>query len=574
MKQQKVRKLGIRLKLLLSASIVIIMLCVILAMNSYTHIKSGLVAIGVEEARMAAVIATKVIDPDKLAGLTAADEGSSEYNEVLAAMSSIREDCGIKFLYTLYTDKNQVYYGIDTDIVNRSDFGAPFEVSYQDLKGVFDGEEYVEDFIDHTEHGDLISAYMPVMDSSGEKVVAIVGCDYDASGVVGRLNATMYQIVVISSVCLIAALLINNLVIRAIIRSLKTVDNKIYELVHNEGDLTQSLEVHTGDEMELIANNVNGLLGHIREIMLNITTNARQLNDSSRFMADNLSKAEMNISDISSTMEQMSATMEEFNSALEQINESIVLAFRSIEDISRHAQDGSDSSEQIMSNASHIYNNAVKTQQDARIQVSNMEASVIQKIEKSKEVEKIKDLTKNIIDITDETNLLALNASIEAARAGEAGRGFSVVADEISKLAVYSAESASEIQQVTNAVIQAVDELASEAAEMVRFMNEIAMGGYGKLLETSESYQNDVGNMSNMMQEFAAESEQLKYNIDNIKNVVEGVKDAIHQNALGINNIAEMSVDLTGRVSDISLKADSNMEIAVQLNNEVNKFKL
>ncbi|MDE7298701.1 MAG: methyl-accepting chemotaxis protein, partial [Lachnospiraceae bacterium] len=351
-------------------------------------------------------------------------------------------------------------------------------------------------YIDHTEDGDLISAYMPVVDSSGKNVVAIVGSDYDASGVVERLNATLYQVITISLICLAAALLLNNMIVSAIIRSLKTVDNKIYELVYNKGDLTQSLDVHTGDEMELIADNVNGLLGYIREIMLNITKNAGQLNDSSGVMVKNLSKAETSISDISATMEQMSAAMEESSASLEQINESIGHAFGSIEEIFQYAQNGSHSSEQIMENASDIYNKAVKAQQDARIQASNMETAVNQKIERSRGVEKIKELTKNIISITEQTNLLALNASIEAARAGEAGRGFSVVAGEIGKLATNSAESASEIQQVTGEVIQAVDELAAEAEEMVRFMNEIAMGGYGKLLETSESYRNDVRNMS------------------------------------------------------------------------------
>ena len=203
-----------------------------------------------------------------------------------------------------------------------------------------------------------------------------------------------------------------------------------------------------------------------------------------------------------------------------------------------------------------------------------MAAAVQNKIEKSREVERIKELTKNIISITQQTNLLALNASIEAARAGEAGRGFAVVADEIGQLATHSAGAATEIQKVTTEVIQSVDELAAESEEMIDFMNRTAMGGYEQLLETSENYQNDVGSMSEMMQRFASESKELKYSMDSIKEMVEGVKTAVGESAQGIGNVSEMTVALTNSIGDIGHKADSNMGIAGQLNTEVGKFKL
>ncbi len=82
-----------------------------------------------------------------------------------------------------------------------------------------------------------------------------------------------------------------------------------------------------------------------------------------------------------------------------------------------------------------------------------------------------------------------------------------MVADEIGKLAANSAASATEIQKVTDEVIHTVDELAAEAEGMIMFMDKTAIGGYEKLLETSKSYQNDVGDMDGMMQHFAMESE-------------------------------------------------------------------
>lgn len=574
-RREKTRGLSIRSKILFPTSILIIALCVIMGVSSYMRTKDGLVEMGIEEAQMAAIISVKVVNGDELEKITQEGVQSAGYEDMLATMRNIREDCGIKYLYTLYTDGEQVYYGIDTDeSENHSELGKVFEVSYQELQGVFGGEGYIQGYIDSTENGDLISAYMPVMDSSGTRVVGVIGCDYDASGVVNRLNTILWQVIGITVICLLVVLLIINIIVTAIIKSLRMVDSKIYELVNNEGDLTQRLEVHTGDEMELIANNVNELLAYIRNIMLNISKGSHHLNGSSASIAGDLADAEMSITDVSATMEQMSAAMEESSASLDQVNEAIVQIFELIEGIYSQAESGNTSSGQIMKHAGEVYERAVKEQEDAKVQAADMAQMLQQKIEKSKAVEEVRELTKNIINITEETNLLSLNASIEAAKAGEAGRGFVVVADEIGKLALNSAQAATEIQKVTADVIKTVDELAEEAEEMVRFMNETAMGGYGKLLRVSETYQNDVGKMNGMMCAFAEESEQLKEQMDMIKTAIGDLRIAVSESAQGVSNVTEKSVNLTNNVSGIGVEANSNMDIANQLNEEVGKFKV
>lgn len=574
--KRKTRGLSIRVKILFPASILIILLCVTLGVSSYVRMKDGLIAMAVEQAQMAAVVSVKVLDGEKLAKLKPGDESDVQFQEQLATLRGVRDDCGIKYLYTLYLEGDQVYYGIDTDDnpESHNKIGIPFELSYQELQDVFAGEIYVQNYIDSTEFGDVISAFMPVLDSSGKNVSAIVGCDYDASGVIQRLDVILKQVVGIALICLILGLIIMNFITSAIIKSLHTVDKKIYELVHNEGDLTQRLDVHSGDEMELIAENVNELLAYIRGIMLNIAANSKHLNKSTGVIAENLSDAEMSITDVSSTMEQMSAALQESSVSLDQINESIQQIFLLIEQINIQAECGGHSSDEIMGRASKVHSKAILEQQEAKSRVADMAASVQQKIEKSKEVEAIRELTKNIISITEETNLLALNASIEAARAGEAGKGFAVVADEIGKLALNSANAATEIQKVTTAVIQTVDELAEESEEMVAFMDETAMSGYEKLLKTSESYQEDVGSMNKMMLEFAEDSAQLRMGMDHIRDAVESVKDAVSESAQGVTSVTEKAVDLTSSVVDIGAEANSNMEIASLLNQEVDKFKI
>lgn len=489
-------------------------------------------------------------------------------------MRELQEDFGIAYLYTLYTDGDQVYYGVDTDRTEKqAEVGKVYEESYEQLKSIFDGEDFVEDYIDHSEYGDLISVYVPIKDSTGS-VAAILGGDYDASAVVSRLNATVIQVVVIAVVCVFAAFVLMNVIVGRIMKGLNRIDGKIYDLVHSEGDLTQKLEIHTGDELEMIAENVNALLDFMRRIMQNIAGNSSQLNLSAQNVVKYIVDAEGNINDVSSSMEEMSTAMEETSVSLSQVNDSVTEIDSNVQHISSDAEEGKKFTDRIMNKASGIYDQASREQADARQSAQEMAAAVNETIEKSKKVEEIRVLTDNIINITEQTNLLALNASIEAARAGEAGRGFAVVADEIGKLADHSEATAEQIQQVNQDVIEAVNELAAKAEQMIAFMDETAMKGYESLLQTSGSYRDDAEDINTRMQAISSQSDQIRERMDQIRDAVAAVNLAVEESAQGVANVTQMSVELNLGVEDIEKEANTNQNIAGQLDSEVNKFKL
>ena len=568
----RTRRLTIRAKILIPSIIIVVLVCGLMGYNSYTRFEESMVRMGVEEADMAATIVVDSLDANLVSEVTVGSEGTQVYQNLQGDLRKKQKACGIAFLYTLYTDGKKVYYGVDSD-EDAAKVGDEFADSYAELESVFGGKEYIQDYIDHTEDGDLITVYKPIEDNAG-KVVAIIGCDYDASSIAAELQKAVVQTLQIGGICLILAILILTIIVSRITKGLMQVNAKIYDLVHNEGDLTQKLDVRSGDELELIAGNVNELLAYIRKIMIGISSGSMRLMSSSRKMVDHLSSADESITDVSATMQEMSAAMEETTSSLNQITEAIDEIYSSVERIAGNADAGKVSSQEMESRASGANDAAAEGEKKANIETEKMAASLNEKIAKSKSVEQIEILTSNIIEITEQTNLLALNASIEAARAGEAGRGFAVVADEIGKLAGNSADAAAKIRQVSAEVIQAVDELAEGSQQMIEFVRNSTEEGFGGLVATSENYATDANMMRAMMEQFAQTAEELRSTMDGIRESISAVNIAVEESAKGIVGVSESSVQLTGNVNDIQSEASDNNGIAEDLAKEVGKFKL
>lgn len=568
----RTRRLTIRAKILIPSIIIVVLVCGLMGYNSYTRFEKSMVRMGVEEADMAATIVADSLDAKLVYKVTVGSEGTQVYQNLQGDLRKKQKACGIAFLYTLYTDGKKVYYGVDSD-EDAAKVGDEFADSYAELEPVFGGKEYIQDYIDHTEDGDLITVYKPIEDNAG-KVVAILGCDYDASSITAELQKAVVQTLQIGGICLILAILILTIIVSRITKGLMQVNAKIYDLVHNEGDLTQKLDVRSGDELELIAGNVNELLAYIRKIMIGISSGSMRLMSTSRKMVDHLSSADESITDVSATMQEMSAAMEETTSSLNQITEAIDEIYSSVERIAGNADAGKVSSQEMESRASGANDAAAEGEKKANIETEKMAASLNEKIAKSKSVEQIEILTSNIIEITEQTNLLALNASIEAARAGEAGRGFAVVADEIGKLAGNSADAAAKIRQVSAEVIQAVDELAEGSQQMIEFVCNSTEEGFGGLVATSENYATDANAMRAMMEQFAQTAEELRSTMDGIRESISAVNIAVEESAKGIAGVSESSVQLTGNVNDIQSEASDNNGIAEELATEVGKFKL
>ena len=147
-------------------------------------------------------------------------------------------------------------------------------------------------------------------------------------------------------------------------------------------------------------------------------------------------------------------------------------------------------------------------------------------IENSKVVEQISILSESIVQITSQTNLLALNASIEAARAGEAGRGFTVVAEEIRKLAEQSKGVVSKIQSITDQVKDSVNHLAESSNKLLEFMSTDVNSDYISMLEIADKYNQDASFVRSMVSDFDSTSNDLLKSVDNVLHDIDNISQA------------------------------------------------
>lgn len=572
-KKTKVRKLGIAAKILLPATLVLIITCGIIGAQSYMSSRKGMVNLGRKTSETVARAATSSVDCNTLKMIVDGKSGSTLQQTFHQSLIGLQSKYDVTYIYALYKDGDKTVYAGDSAEEDPASPGDEYKDDKKLVAQAFSGKIATTPEITRSADGDLITTYFPVADTGG-KVYAVIACDYDASGITHELRINEIRIVGVTLVMLFISLLVMNLIVRSISRNLKKVNDKVYDLVHNEGDLTQTLDIKTGDETELMADNINELLAYMRGIMRNISGSSTNLKSASGKIATSLNDAQQDATDVSATMQEMAAAMEETSANLHEIGDAVENIYEAIGQVATKSNDGKKFSSDIRGRAEVAGQEAEAQQADARRRVEEMSQNVQSRIEASKAVEQINLLTENIIEITDQTNLLALNASIEAARAGEQGRGFAVVANEIGNLAQNSAQAAAEIQKVSKEVIDAVEQLAAEAQNMLHFMDETAMTGFQRLVDISTEFQSTAENMNDMMQDISGITDELQNDINSIKESTSAVNVAVEESAQGVTNAAGRSAHMVDSMREIGDEANSSNDISLNLSDEVGKFKL
>lgn len=367
------------------------------------------------------------------------------------------------------------------------------------------------------------------------------------------------------------------IIIRSEVTKPMTATNKkLGEIVSSidkgQGNLTERIAVDGKDEIAQLGNGINTFIGTLQNIMQEITSDSDKLEDIVGNVLESVKKANENSCDVSSVMEELSATMQEISATVTTVDDNTGTVDNNTKDIADASDDLLKYTEDMKKRAEELSTMAQNNKDNTNSVMEGILVALNKAIDDSKSVQRVNELTDEILSISGQTNLLALNASIEAARAGEAGRGFAVVADEIRQLADSSRDTANNIQNINTMVVAAVKALVDSSNELVAYINETILPDYDSFVASGRQYDDDAAHINGVVTHFHELTAEQKKLVNSISEAIDGIATAIGESASAVTTAAMNTNDLVEDMSKVSDVMQENKQIADALKSEADRF--
>lgn len=342
-----------------------------------------------------------------------------------------------------------------------------------------------------------------------------------------------------------------------------------------EGNYTRSeAATQSNDEIGRLGDAINRMFRQTKKVLHAISDHSSSMNESSKSLEASAEKLTKGIDEIHNKMTYISDAMMNASSATEEVNASVEDVAAAVNVLSSEAANSLKQAEEVRIRAEKVEKSSIEASRSAEKLAKEFSANLTASIDKAKTVEQIGTMAAAISGIAEQINLLSLNASIEAARAGESGRGFTVVAMEVGKLAKETADTVEEIQQNIRSVQEAFASLSDDAKAILGFLNDTVAPQYDEFVGIAEQYGADA-------EVFRTVSEKIAETSRNVNDTMEQVSKAMLQIANSAEETAALSVEISGAVGDVSDSvkdvdtiSQQQSSIAENLMETVSHFKL
>ena len=408
-----------------------------------------------------------------------------------------------------------------------------------------------------------------------EKYGWSIAVSADRSEMLSGMNTLGINFLVISLLFLLAGLVVAYVIGKGISTPIVRLSHEGY--IISQGDFSNAIEdkySRRQDEIGELARSFNSINANVAKIIRNVIEEANGVNKAIKNVDENMFSLTSEINEMSEIIERLALKMEENSSSAEEMSATSNEIEGAIDSISNETQHNAVTASEVSKRAASLKETAIDSQHKAQEILMDVAVRLRDAIEQSRAVEKIQVLSDAILTISSKTNLLALNAAIEASSAGNAGSGFTVVAEEIKKLAEKSKQTVNEIKDVTKAIIESVHILSESAEQVLGFIETKVVKDYDMLVETGELYDNDARLLNDMVTNLSATTEELYASIENMSQAIEHVAAASEKGAAETSELASNASDIVKRTGEVLKKTNDVSNSVDRLIELVSVFKV